>query len=101
VTPGGEHRVKLCSPPSADNPAFVGVVQRTLGICPKGVFASLVVDHANEANTATDETPAEGVFLRVLWLVFLCSREFGSPMTRKGAKGAKGFRAFRGLSLVS
>jgi len=45
-----------------DNHAFGGVVQRTLGIWPKGVFTPLVVDRANEATTATDETPAKAVF---------------------------------------
>ena len=49
----------------------MGVVQRTLGICPKGVFVSLVVNHANEANDATNETPAKAVPLRTLRLAFL------------------------------
>ena len=49
----------------------MGVAQYAPEIWLKDASAPLAVNHAYEANNATDETPVQGVLLRVLGLAFL------------------------------
>jgi hypothetical protein len=48
----------------------MGVAHYAPEIWPRGAGASLAVNHANEANNATDEMPAKGMVLRTLRLAF-------------------------------